>query len=62
MINLPYQLVLALYSALHEAIEWAAKDEDTQELRSSLHMEYSLILATCTEKKVDVVALIRAKR
>ncbi|KAI9912229.1 hypothetical protein PsorP6_009849 [Peronosclerospora sorghi] len=51
MINLPYQLVPALHSALHKDIEWAAKNEDTEELRSSFQMDYFLILATCTERK-----------
>ncbi|KAI9919003.1 hypothetical protein PsorP6_012040 [Peronosclerospora sorghi] len=51
MINLSYQLVPAIDSALHEAIEWAAKNEDTQERRSNFQMDYFLILATCTEKK-----------
>ncbi|KAI9919034.1 hypothetical protein PsorP6_011613 [Peronosclerospora sorghi] len=51
MVNLPYQLVSVLHSALHEAIEWAAKNEHMQELRSSLQMDYFLILATCTEMK-----------
>ncbi|KAG3120186.1 hypothetical protein PI124_g1043 [Phytophthora idaei] len=51
MVNLPYQLVPALHSALHEDIEWAIQNEDTEELRNSFEMDYFLILATCTEEK-----------
>ncbi|GMF21457.1 unnamed protein product [Phytophthora fragariaefolia] len=51
MVNLPYQLVPALHSALHEDIEWAIENEDTEELRNSFKMDYFLILATCTEEK-----------
>ncbi|ETL93924.1 hypothetical protein F442_08311 [Phytophthora nicotianae P10297] len=51
MVNLPYQLVPALHSALHEDIEWAIQNEDTEELRNSFKMDYFLILATCTEEK-----------
>ncbi|KAG7386402.1 hypothetical protein PHYPSEUDO_000331 [Phytophthora pseudosyringae] len=51
MVNLPYQLVPALHSALHEDIEWAIENEDTEALRSSFKMDYFLILATCTEEK-----------
>lgn len=51
MVNLPYQLVPALHSALHQDIEWAIDNEDTDELRHSFRMEYFLILATCTEEK-----------
>ncbi|POM75032.1 BCCIP family protein, partial [Phytophthora palmivora] len=51
MVNLPYQLVPALHSALHEDIEWAIENEETEELRNSFKMDYFLILATCTEEK-----------
>ncbi|KAG3206498.1 hypothetical protein PC128_g692 [Phytophthora cactorum] len=51
MVNLPYQLVPALHSALHEDIEWAIQNEDTEELRNSFEMDYFLILSTCTEEK-----------
>ncbi|RLN66608.1 hypothetical protein BBP00_00002108 [Phytophthora kernoviae] len=51
MVNLPYQLVPAVHSALHEDIEWAIENEDTEELRNSFKMDYFLILATCTEEK-----------
>ncbi|CEG39421.1 Isoamyl acetate-hydrolyzing esterase and related enzymes [Plasmopara halstedii] len=51
MVNLPYQLVPALHSALHEDIEWAMNNEDTEELRNSFKMDYFLILAACTEEK-----------
>jgi protein BCP1 len=51
MVNLPYQLVPALHSALHEDIEWATQNEDTEELRDSFKMDYFLLLATCTEEK-----------
>ncbi|KAE8894326.1 hypothetical protein PF005_g2643 [Phytophthora fragariae] len=51
MVNLPYQLVPALHSALHEDIEWAIENEDTEALRDSFKMDYFLILATCTEEK-----------
>ncbi|CAH0474968.1 unnamed protein product [Peronospora belbahrii] len=51
MVNLPYQLVPALHSALHEDIEWAIENEDTQELRNSFQMDYFLILATCSEER-----------
>lgn len=53
MVNLPYQLVPVLHSALHEDIEWAIENEDTPELRQSFDFEYFLILATST---VDLVA------
>ncbi|CAI5725488.1 unnamed protein product [Hyaloperonospora brassicae] len=51
MVNLPYQLVPAVHLALHEDVEWAVKNEDTQELRDSFLMDYFLILSTCMEEK-----------
>ncbi|RLN59992.1 hypothetical protein BBJ28_00001362 [Nothophytophthora sp. Chile5] len=51
MVNLPYQLVPALHSALHEDIEWAITNEDTEELRKSFQLDYFLVLATCTVEK-----------
>jgi len=47
MINLPYQLVPAMHSALHDDIEWAIQNEDTQELRNDFKMDYFMILAGC---------------
>lgn len=51
MVNLPYQLVPAIHSALHEDIEWAVENEDTPELRASFQFDYLLLLATCTTEK-----------
>lgn len=47
MVNLPYQLVPAIHSALHEDIEWAIANEETAELRKSFEFDYFLVLASC---------------
>ncbi|CAI5709472.1 unnamed protein product [Peronospora effusa] len=62
MVNLPYQLVPALHSALHEDIEWAIENEDTQELRNSFQMDYFLILATCSEEKTGSSGSTKSKK
>lgn len=51
MVNLPYQLVPAIHSALHEDIEWAIENEDTPELRASFKFDYFLLLASCSVEK-----------
>jgi protein BCP1 len=51
MVNLPYQLVPAIHSALHEDIEWAIENEDTPELRASFQFDYFLLLASCAVEK-----------
>ncbi|DAZ99349.1 TPA: hypothetical protein N0F65_005200 [Lagenidium giganteum] len=56
MINLPYQLVPALHSALHEDIEWAIENEETEELRKSFKFDYFLILSTCTLEMVSTTS------
>lgn len=51
MVNLPYQLVPAIHSALHEDIEWAIENEESEPLRKSFDVEYFLILSSCTVEK-----------
>uniref|UniRef100_K3X197 Protein BCP1 n=1 Tax=Globisporangium ultimum (strain ATCC 200006 / CBS 805.95 / DAOM BR144) TaxID=431595 RepID=K3X197_GLOUD len=51
MVNLPYQLVPAIHSALHEDIEWAIENEETAELRESFKFDYFLILSSCSMEK-----------
>lgn len=51
MVNLPYQLVPAIHSALHEDIEWAIENEETAELRRSFELDYFLVLASCSVEK-----------
>ncbi|CAI5745978.1 unnamed protein product [Peronospora destructor] len=62
MVNLPYQLVPALHSALHEDIQWAIENEDTQKLRNSYQMDYFLILATCSEEKSGSCGSTKGKK
>lgn len=56
MVNLPYQLVPPLHSALHEDIEWAIENEGTPELRASFKFDYFLILSSCTMDKASTGA------
>lgn len=51
MVNLPYQLVPAIHSALHEDIEWAIENEETPELRRSFQFDYFLVLSSCSVEK-----------
>ncbi|GAB9464085.1 Bccip family protein [Globisporangium polare] len=51
MVNLPYQLVPAIHSALHEDIEWAIENEETEELRNSYKFDYFLVLSSCSVEK-----------
>lgn len=51
MVNLPYQLVPAIHSALHEDIEWAIENEETEELRNSAKFDYFLVLSSCSVEK-----------
>ncbi|TMW56930.1 hypothetical protein Poli38472_002855 [Pythium oligandrum] len=51
MVNLPYQLVPPVHSALHEDIEWAISNEATPELRKSFEFDYFLLISSCTMEK-----------
>ncbi|TDH68219.1 hypothetical protein CCR75_004489 [Bremia lactucae] len=62
MINLPYQLIPPLHSALHEDIEWAFENEDTEELRDSFKLDYFLLLATCTEESSSNIGSKKGKK
>ncbi|OQR98464.1 BCCIP family protein [Achlya hypogyna] len=45
MINLPYQLVPHLHSALQQDIDWGIENEASQELKDSFKFDYFLFLA-----------------
>lgn len=62
MVNLPYQLVPAIHSALHEDIEWAIENEESEPLRKSFDVEYFLILSSCTIEKAGAASSSKGKK
>lgn len=49
MINCPAQIIPPLQEALYEDIQWAQKNEDTEELRNSFKFDHLILLSRCFE-------------
>nr|CCA14021.1 BCCIP family protein putative [Albugo laibachii Nc14] len=60
LFNLPYQLIPALHSALHQDIEWAISNSE-QSRHKKFHFDYFLVLTTCSIEQVNVERKARTK-